>query len=79
MWWGLMRYRTKLYTSIGSLILLISISVVILMNMLEQATVNMNVVVNELYERIEMASTIKYETANIGRELRDICSVFRFR
>ena len=64
-----MRFRTKLYMSIGSLLLLISISVVILMNMLEQATVNMNVVVNELYERIEMASTIKYETSNIGRVL----------
>ena len=66
-----MRFRTKLYMSIGSLLLLISISVVILMNMLEQATVNMNVVVNELYERIEMASTIKYETSNIGRVLRE--------
>ena len=66
-----MRFRTKLYMSIGSLLLLISISVVILMNMLEQATVNMNVVVNELYERIEMATTIKYETSNIGRVLRE--------
>lgn len=66
-----MKFRTKLYMSIGSLLLLISISVVILMNMLEQATVNMNVVVNELYERIEMASTIKYETSNIGRVLRE--------
>lgn len=71
---GLMKYRTKLYMSIGSLILLISMSVVILMNMLEQSTVNMNVVVNDLYERIKMASTIKYETVNIGRELNEIAA-----
>ncbi|MGM7724121.1 response regulator [Metabacillus sp. Hm71] len=67
-----MKFRTKLYLSIGSLLLLISIIVVILMNMLEQSTVNMHVVVNELYQRINMASDIKYETANIGRELREI-------
>lgn len=67
-----MKFKTKLYASIGSLLLLISIIVVILMNMLEQSTVNMNVVVNELYERTEMASTIKYETLNIGREAREI-------
>ncbi|WP_168733900.1 ATP-binding protein [Metabacillus sediminilitoris] len=67
-----MKFKTKLYASIGSLLLLISIIVVILMNMLEQSTVNMNVVVNELYERTEMASIIKYETLNIGREAREI-------
>jgi two-component system chemotaxis sensor kinase CheA len=67
-----MKFKTKLYMSIGSLLLLISIIVVILMNMLEQSTVNMHVVVNELHERIEMASDIKYETANIGRELREV-------
>jgi two-component system, chemotaxis family, sensor kinase CheA len=67
-----MKFKTKLYASIGSLLLLISIIVVILMNMLEQSTVNMNVVVNELYERTEMASLIKYETLNIGREAREI-------
>lgn len=37
--------------------------------MLEQSTVNMNVVVNDLNERIEMASDIKYETSRIGLEL----------
>ncbi|KKI89027.1 hypothetical protein WQ54_27745 [Bacillus sp. SA1-12] len=67
-----MKFKTKLYLSIGSLLLLISIIVVILLNMLEQSTVNMHVVVNELYQRINMASDIKYETSNIGRELREI-------
>ncbi|MEH7492238.1 response regulator [Neobacillus niacini] len=58
-----MRFRTKLYTSIGSLLLFITIIVMILMNMLEQSTVKMNVVINDLNERIEIASTIKDETS----------------
>lgn len=72
---GHMKFKTKLYASIGSLLLLISIIVVILMNLLQQSTVNMQVVVNELYDRIDMASDIKFETSNIGRELREITSV----
>ncbi len=48
-----MKFTTKLYASIGVILLLISISVVILLNMLEQSMVKMQVVVNELYERIE--------------------------
>lgn len=67
-----MKFTTKLYASIGSILLLISISVVILMNMLEQSMVNMQVVVDELYERIDIASNIKYETANVGRVFREI-------
>jgi DNA-binding ferritin-like protein len=38
-------------------------------NMLEQSTVKMNVVINDLNERIEIASTIKDETSislNVG-------------
>lgn len=58
-----MRFRTKLYTSIGSLLLFITIIVMILMNMLEESTVKMNVVINDLNERIEIASTIKDETS----------------
>lgn len=69
-----MKFKTKLYVSIGSILLLISIIVVILMNMLEQSTVNMHVVVNELYDRIKMTSNIKYETSNIGRELSEIAA-----
>jgi len=67
-----MKFKTKLYASIGSILILISIIVMILMSMLEQSTVNMHVVVNELSERIKLTSTIKYETANIGREIREI-------
>ncbi|MDQ0199423.1 response regulator [Neobacillus ginsengisoli] len=64
-----MKFKTKLYTSIGSLLVLFFIIAVILMNMLEQSQVNMNVVVNDLNQRIEMASDIKYETSRIGLEL----------
>nr|WP_263327303.1 response regulator [Neobacillus sp. Marseille-Q6967] len=64
-----MRFRTKLYSSIGSLLLIIIIIVVILMKMLEQSTVKMNVVINDLNERIEIASMIQYETFRISREL----------
>ncbi|WP_394239042.1 response regulator [Niallia oryzisoli] len=57
-----MKFRTKLYTSIGLIILLISISVIYLMNMLEQSMVNMHVVVNDLYARIDIADQIKNDT-----------------
>lgn len=67
-----MKFRTKLYASIGSIVVLISICVIVLMNMLEQSMVNTDVVVTDKYERINMASTIKYETVNIARELREI-------
>ncbi|WP_332696096.1 ATP-binding protein [Halalkalibacter lacteus] len=67
-----MKFKTKLYASIGSILVLISIVVIVLLNMLEQSTVNMHVIVNELNERIDMSSSIKFETANIGRELREI-------
>jgi len=67
-----MKFRTKLYTSIGLIILLISISVIYLMNMLEQSMVNMHVVVNDLYARIEIATEIKSGTEQsnqLGREI----------
>ncbi|WHY03245.1 response regulator [Neobacillus sp. DY30] len=67
-----MRFRTKLYTSIGSLLLFITIIVMILMNMLEQSTVKMNVVINDLNERIEMASTIKDEVSVTSSVLNTI-------
>ncbi|MFF2448863.1 response regulator [Neobacillus sp. NPDC058068] len=67
-----MKFRTKLYMSTGSIIVLISICVIILMNMLEQSLVNIDVVISDKYERINMASTIKYETVNIARELNGI-------
>ncbi|MEH7377872.1 ATP-binding protein [Neobacillus drentensis] len=69
-----MKFKTKLYTSIGSLLLLFFIIAIILMNMLEQSTVNMNIVVNDLNERIKMASDIKYETSRIGLELNSVLS-----
>lgn len=69
---GSMKFKTKLYSSIGLILLLISFSVVVLMNMLEKSMVNMHVVVNELYTRIDNASNIKYETANMGRAFRGI-------
>ena len=67
-----MKFTTKLYASIGTILLLISISIVILLNMLEQSMISMHVVVNDLYERTDIASSIKYETANIGRLFREI-------
>jgi two-component system chemotaxis sensor kinase CheA len=70
-----MKFKTKLYTSIGSILVLISIVVVVLLNMLEQSTVKMHTIVNELNERIDMSANIMFETANIGRELREITAV----
>lgn len=67
-----MKFTTKLYASIGAILLLVSISVIILLNMLEQSMISMHVVVNDLYERTDIASNIKYETANAGRLFREI-------
>ena len=67
-----MKFKSKLYASIGLIILLISISVVILMRMLDQSMINMQTVVNDLYARIDIASEVKYETANVGRIVREI-------
>lgn len=69
MWRLYMKFKTKLYTSIGSLLVLIIIIVIILMNLLEQSTVKMNVVVNDLNKRMQMASEIKYQTSSIGTQL----------
>lgn len=43
--------------------------------MLKQTTVNMNVVINDLNERIEMATEIKYETSRLGLELTSMLTV----
>ena len=67
-----MKFKSKLYASIGLIILLISISVVILMRMLDQSMINMQTVVNDLYARIDIASEVKYETANVGRVFREM-------
>ena len=67
-----MKFKSKLYASIGLIILLISISVVILMRMLDQSMINMQIVVNDLYARIDIASEIKYETTNVGRVVREM-------
>ncbi|MED3563549.1 GAF domain-containing protein, partial [Bacillus xiapuensis] len=64
-----MKFKTKLYTSIGSLLLLFFIIALVLMNMLEQTIVNLNLVVNDLNERIEMSSDIKFETSRVGLEI----------
>lgn len=69
---GFMRFRTKLYASIGSLLLFITIIVIVLMNMLEQSTVKMNVVINDINERIEIASRIKEETSTMSNVLMTI-------
>ena len=42
------------------------------MRMLDQSMINMQIVVNDLYARIDIASEIKYETANVGRVFREI-------
>ena len=73
-----MKFKTKLYASIGAIILLISISVIYLMNMLEQSMVNMHVVVNDLYERIEISMDIKSDTdvfTRVGKEMIDNPSI----
>lgn len=67
-----MKFKSKLYASIGFILVLISISVIILMKMLEQSMVNINVVVNELYDRIDIANELKFETGNVGRVFREI-------
>lgn len=69
-----MKFRTKLYLGLGSFFLLIIILSVVLMTMFNQITVNMNVVVKELSERVRMTSSMKYEILNTDRELKDLMS-----
>lgn len=69
-----MKFTTKLYASIGSIVLLISMCIVILLNMLEQSVTDMHVIVNDLYERTDIASNLKYETTNLGRLFQEIMS-----
>ena len=67
-----MKFTTKLYATLGSILLLMSVSVVLLLNLLERSMIQMHVVVNELYERTDTASNIRFETANMGREFQEI-------
>ena len=69
-----MKFKTKLYIGLGSILASIIILVVILLNMLNQQTVKMNIVVNELSGRIKLTSTIQYEISNMGRVISEISS-----
>ncbi|HWO98318.1 MAG TPA: response regulator [Bacillus sp. (in: firmicutes)] len=69
-----MKFTTKLYTGLGSILVLALILLILLMNMLNQQTVKVNLVVKELSERVEMASTIQYELLNLDRELKELTS-----
>jgi len=69
-----MKFKTKLYLGLGSFLVIIIILVTFLINMLDQITVKMNVVVKELSERVSMTSTIQYEIANLDRGLKGLTS-----
>ncbi|MDQ0246098.1 two-component system chemotaxis sensor kinase CheA [Bacillus fengqiuensis] len=69
-----MKFTTKLYTGLGSILVLALILLVLLMNMLNQQTVKVNLVVKDLSERVRMASTIQYEMLNLDRELKELTS-----
>lgn len=69
-----MKFKTKLYVGLGSIFALITILLAILLSMLNQLTVNMQVVVNELSDRVKLTSAIQYETNNMDKELREIAS-----
>ncbi|WP_141433798.1 response regulator [Bacillus sp. 03113] len=69
-----MKFKTKLFSGLGSILILTTILLVILLNMINQLTVNMSVVISELTERIKLASTVQYEINNMGRELMEISS-----
>lgn len=69
-----MKFATKLYTGLGAILVLALILLILLMNVLNQQTVKMNLVVKELSERVRMASTIQYEMLNLDRELKELTS-----
>jgi two-component system, chemotaxis family, sensor kinase CheA len=69
-----MKFKTKLYVGLGSTLAFTALLVFILLYMLNQLTVNMNSVVNDMYERVKMTSILQNETNNMGRELREIAS-----
>lgn len=69
-----MKFRTKLYLGLSSFFALIILLSALLMTMFNQITLNMNVVVKELSERVKMMSTMKYDVINMDRELKDLVS-----
>lgn len=69
-----MKFRTKLYSGIGIILILFSIFLFILIRMINQQAVNMHVLVTELSERIKLTATIQYEISNMGRELSELSS-----
>ncbi|MFC3885628.1 response regulator [Bacillus songklensis] len=69
-----MKFTTKLYAGLGSILVLALILLAILMNMLNQQTVKVNLVVKELSERVRMTSIIQYEMLNLDRELIELTS-----
>ncbi|CAM4383520.1 ATP-binding protein [Paenibacillus alkaliterrae] len=69
-----MKFKTKLYLGLGSFLIIIIILVTFLINMFDQITVKMNVVVKELSERVNLTSTIQYEITIYDRELKGLTS-----
>lgn len=67
-----MKFKTKLLVGLGSILVIMTVLVVILLNLINQLTVNMSVVVGGLSERMQMASTIQYEINSMGRQLREM-------
>ncbi|ULT54411.1 response regulator [Neobacillus drentensis] len=70
-----MKFRTKLYGGLGLIFVFNLIFLVILIEMINQQTVSMNSVVSDLDQRKLMASTLKFEVSNMGRELSEIASI----
>ncbi|RBW70928.1 response regulator [Bacillus taeanensis] len=69
-----MKFKTKLYVGLGSILAFTALLVFILLYMLNQLSVNMNSVVNDMYERVKLTAILQNETNNMGRELREIAS-----
>lgn len=69
-----MKFKTKLNWGLSLAVILVSIFLVFLVQMISQQTKNMHEVVTNLSDRMELASTAKYEMSNMGRELWEISS-----
>lgn len=69
-----MKFKTKLYSGLILILVLLTVFLIILLRMDNQETIKTNEIVSALSERKSLTATLQYEIANMGREISEIAS-----
>ncbi|MEB3102914.1 response regulator [Ferviditalea candida] len=64
-----MKYKTRLYLGFGSVVLLMTVLLSVAMNILNGMDRDMNEIVSNRYEKVKLATVIRYESNNMGTGL----------